>query len=193
MATLMGLSRHDDYHCWTVDIEERPYLEYEVNQRNLPRDRYTQILGASQDVAKTWNQELDWVYIDGDHTYDGCIADIAAWEKHLKFGGLMLFDDYELSWWAVTEAVDKVMFAPDSDWRFVGQVGRLIAFEKGTKTRHAPWLTEYMMQYDSHAKNKEGRKDPWLWWAWGIGGNPGSDVPRDYGERPHKHYEEWTT
>lgn len=191
IATLIGLSRHDDYHCWTVDIEERPHLDHEVSTHNLPK-HYTQIRGDSREVAKTWNQELDWIYIDGDHTYDGCLADIAAWEPFLKFGGLMLFDDYELSWWSVTKAVDEVMFASDSTWRLIGQVGRLIAFEKGTKYKRAPWLTDYMVQYDSHAHSKDGRIDPWLWWAWGFGGNPdGKAVLRAYGESDKKHYEAW--
>jgi hypothetical protein len=193
IATLIGLSRHDDYHCWTVDIEDRPYLDGQVGEHGLPH-HYTQIKGDSREVAKSWNQELDWIYIDGDHTYEGCLADIAAWSPFLKFGGLMVFDDYEVPWWSVTEAVDEAMFDPDSEWRFVGQVGRLLAFEKGTKYKRAPWITDFMWEYDSWTRNKEGDKDPWLCWAWGLRGDQtGGDTVRDYGKRPHKDYEDWIT
>jgi hypothetical protein len=85
------------------------------------------------------------------------------------------------------------MFAPESTWRLIGQVGRLIAFEKGTKYERAPWLTDYMVQYDSHAHSKDGRKDPWLWWAWGFGGDKELSTPRAYGKSEKKHYEEWVT
>lgn len=189
-ATLLGLALHNDIHAWTVDITERPYLDDQMKANGIPKDRYTFIQAASQDAAKTWTVPLDMLYIDADHTYEGAKADILAWTLHLKFGGLLVLDDYECPWHDVTQIVDEVCFAKSSTWRFVGQVGRTIAFEKGTLHRRAPWLTDDMWKWDSHVKNKEGEKDPWLWWGWGFGLGSGEVVPYSYGKSPKKTYTE---
>ena len=49
------------------------------------------------------------LFIDGDHTYNGCHRDIEAWLPHLKENGVVLFHDCDESspgvMWAVAEAV----------------------------------------------------------------------------------------
>lgn len=53
---------------------------------------------------------LDWAYIDGDHTYEAVKADLHAYWRLLKTGGLLAGDDYGLAgWWedGVTRAVDE--------------------------------------------------------------------------------------
>ena len=37
---------------------------------------------------------LDFVFVDADHTYDGVIADVRAWEVKVKPGGWMFGHDY---------------------------------------------------------------------------------------------------
>jgi len=56
--------------------------------------------------------ELDWIYIDGDHSYEGCFKDLENSLKIVKPGGIILGDDY--GWpnakWSkpgVTKAVDE--------------------------------------------------------------------------------------
>ena len=39
--------------------------------------------------------ELDLVFIDADHSYEGCIADIRAWMPKIKKGGYISGHDYE--------------------------------------------------------------------------------------------------
>lgn len=46
------------------------------------------------DAAKIWSQPIDFLYIDADHSYDGVLADLAAWVPHVKPGGLIVGDDY---------------------------------------------------------------------------------------------------
>lgn len=40
------------------------------------------------------NVELDWIYIDGDHSYEGCLSDLENALKAVKTGGFILGDDY---------------------------------------------------------------------------------------------------
>jgi len=193
IATLLGLAHHEDVKCWTVDIRVREHLEAEMKKREFNRSRWDFINADSLDVAKTWNVPLNMIYIDGDHTYDGCYNDIMAWEPHLVFGGLMIFDDYDHGYWSVTEAVDDIMFAEDSTWRYCGQVGRVIAFEKGTLYERAPWISDYMEQYPSYARSRQTDDiDPWLCWGWGVLGHadPHPRIMRAYGKSPKPSFED---
>jgi hypothetical protein len=65
-------------------------------------------------AAELPDGSLDWVYIDGDHTYEGVRADIEAFRRKVKPGGLMLADDYgDRGWWAdgVKRAFDEFIAA----------------------------------------------------------------------------------
>lgn len=59
---------------------------------------------------------LDLVYIDGDHSYDGCKADINAYWSKLKIGGIMAFHDFEAPEYGVKPAV--LEFAYNNDVGF---------------------------------------------------------------------------
>ena len=41
------------------------------------------------------NQLFDFVYIDADHTYEGCAKDIVAWYPKVKIGGILSGHDYK--------------------------------------------------------------------------------------------------
>ena len=56
--------------------------------------------------------ELDWIYVDGDHSYEGCLSDLENSLKAVKPGGLILGDDYgwpdsKLNKPGVTKAVNE--------------------------------------------------------------------------------------
>lgn len=40
------------------------------------------------------DNSFDFVFIDGDHTYDGCFNDIVAWYSKVKDGGILSGHDY---------------------------------------------------------------------------------------------------
>ena len=58
------------------------------------------------------DEMLDWIYIDGDHSYEGCLRDLENALQVVKPGGLILGDDYgwpNAKWFkpGVTKAVDE--------------------------------------------------------------------------------------
>jgi Methyltransferase domain len=60
------------------------------------------------------DESLDWVYVDGDHTYDAVRNDLEAWAPKVKPGGLLTGDDYgSFGWWEgdVQRAVDEFVAA----------------------------------------------------------------------------------
>lgn len=57
--------------------------------------RYTAILGDSKAVGREWRSgPVHLVFVDGDHTREGCEGDLQAWWPHLVAGGVMAFHDY---------------------------------------------------------------------------------------------------
>lgn len=71
---------------------------------------------TSEDWFNSFEGELDWIYIDGDHSFEGCYRDLCNALKVVKKGGLILGDDYKWPFQkhgkeGVTEAVDKFVSA----------------------------------------------------------------------------------
>ncbi|HUJ02269.1 MAG TPA: class I SAM-dependent methyltransferase [Rhizomicrobium sp.] len=75
---------------------------------------------TSLDAAATFaDGTFDWVYIDGDHSYEAVRADLEAWAPKMKKGGFIAGDDYiwpdETGAQPVKRAVDE--FAASSKRR----------------------------------------------------------------------------
>jgi len=70
---------------------------------------------AAKDVA---DGSLDFVFIDACHSYEGCKADIEAWEPKVRKGGLISGHDsnWETVRRAVTEKFGKVRVEKDHVW-----------------------------------------------------------------------------
>lgn len=43
------------------------------------------------------DDDLDFIFIDGSHTYEGCFTDFVEWEPKLKVGGLLFMHDCRMS------------------------------------------------------------------------------------------------
>jgi MMP 1-O-methyltransferase len=59
--------------------------------RSAPRVRWHPELSAQ--VAASWKQELDLVFIDGDHSEAGCELDWTSWRGFVAKGGHVVFHD----------------------------------------------------------------------------------------------------
>lgn len=46
---------------------------------------------AAKQIPDGW---LDFVYIDGDHSYEACMADLEAWDPKVRKGGVIAGHDY---------------------------------------------------------------------------------------------------
>lgn len=56
------------------------------------------------------DEAIDTLFIDGDHTYKGCLADFVHWYNKVKPGGKIIFHDYmrDKNHEGVTQAVDAI-------------------------------------------------------------------------------------
>lgn len=83
-------------------------------------------LAAAQSLAAKQGS-IDLVFIDGDHSYAACQADIGAWAPFVKRGGVMAFHDFG----SRAEGVTRAIFEEIKAGRFaeiVGVAGTIIAF-----------------------------------------------------------------
>ena len=70
---------------------------------------------------------VDFIFIDGDHSYEACTADIAAWAPFVKRGGVMAFHDFG----SRADGVTRAIFEATKAGRFaeiVGVANTIIAF-----------------------------------------------------------------
>lgn len=88
---------------------------FEQNAGELLGNTIRPVIGKSEDVASTFidPQELDLLFIDGDHTREGVLTDINSWFRHVATHGLICGHDFCEAFPEVIEAV--------TEW--VGQFG----------------------------------------------------------------------
>jgi len=74
------------------------------------------------------NRSLDFVYIDGDHTFDGVITDIVFWAQKVRHGGMIACHDYCNGYLSgVVKAVDAYVYCHKIDpWFVIGEQARRI-------------------------------------------------------------------
>ena len=85
--------------------------------------RVEQIRGYSHDILDSFaDDSFDWIYIDADHSYEGCKRDALAAASKVRPGGHLVFNDFAhldagLGIYGVHRAV--VEFAKEQGWPFV--------------------------------------------------------------------------
>lgn len=70
------------------------------------------ITGNSQDIGQTWNEPIDLLLIDGDHSFDAAKNDMRLFCPHVVLNGVVLVDDYEMG--TVRTAADE--YFDDGHW-----------------------------------------------------------------------------
>jgi hypothetical protein len=104
----------DTFEAWAevpsgADLENA-FRDYTKPLRRVMGERFCLWKMPSLEVAEHFaSQSVDAVWIDGDHTYEGCSADILAWFPKLVPGGIMGGDDFLMQ--GVSRAVVE-QFAP---------------------------------------------------------------------------------
>lgn len=101
----------DDFHAALSQKEQNAYMNMAFQRTDFAKDRRSIMMIDSVKAAELFRDaSMDFVFIDADHSYDGCKRDIAAWYPKLKDGALLSGHDYnhpEYPSWGVKRAVDE--------------------------------------------------------------------------------------
>jgi predicted O-methyltransferase YrrM len=96
-------------------------------------------IARSQDVGRAWaGPSVDLVFIDGDHSPEGCREDWDVWHPHVRPGGLVAFHDARLDLPGGTggpgpTAVVNDLFRGDEPapgWRIVHEVDTTVVVRR---------------------------------------------------------------
>lgn len=102
----------------------------------------SQIAAGQVEIIREWSQaalarfapeSIDFAYVDGDHSYEGVKADLAALYPKMRAGGVMAFDDYHRrGWWGdgVIRATNEFLGQYPSNLRIRAIAGAQLAIEK---------------------------------------------------------------
>jgi predicted O-methyltransferase YrrM len=130
-STLAMLEARADAFVFSIDIKDCPLELEALEQSDIEwKHRYEFNQGDSHEsIGKEWLFLVDFVFVDGDHSYVGCYEDGRVWYKNLAPGGYIAFHDYEADMLPeVKRAVDAI--SAELGMEFVEQVGKLIVFRK---------------------------------------------------------------
>lgn len=105
-----GLNQKSKLYCidtWENDaMSEGNWNTLDAFKKNVESVKNKIIILKSDSVkaAENFSEKIDFIFVDGDHSYEGVKADVDSWFNKLKPGGLIIMHDIE---WA--EGVIKVI------------------------------------------------------------------------------------
>lgn len=106
---LYGVDPYLPYKDWnryiSKDIINNAY-KTAINNLNQFKDRSLLIIESSENVALNYKLPiLDFIFIDGDHSFEMCFKDLNLWYSKVKSGGLFSGHDFSLP--GVNQAILK--------------------------------------------------------------------------------------
>lgn len=88
-GVVTGIDRHPPGRLWVSF--ERLFAQHELARH--PRGRAVLLREWSYDAARQWTTPIDFLFIDGDHSWTGLERDWQDWTPHVLPGGLVALHD----------------------------------------------------------------------------------------------------
>ena len=108
-----------DFNNTSINIDEKNHLDFckknvEVFNKNKKHINFIKRSSYSKEVInsiKSYNPLIDFLFIDGDHSYDGVLNDFNSYKQFLNNGAIVVFDNYGgKAWPDVKKAIDNINF-----------------------------------------------------------------------------------
>lgn len=114
---VMACAAPDGVPIHSIDLAPRnDALLRQLLELHVPHAAVDLIVGDSQKTRYAQIREVDVLFIDGDHSYEGCMNDLVNWYDNLVAGGHLLLHDAYLGSYGVQDAViDFVDLHPELD------------------------------------------------------------------------------
>ena len=121
----------DSANCGRLYSQDKKNVDYQAALENLKPYAGRAIVHkmTSMQAAGVIQGELDFVFVDGNHSYEHTSFDINEWWGHLRPGGWMAIHDYQKKYEGVVRAVNEFVGKIDTSV-FTG-ADDLIVLRKG--------------------------------------------------------------
>lgn len=99
IKTLFGIDPYLPYQDWNRYIGKEAMDAAYQSASNIVQQfpGRADLLVTTSDVAsKQFQGKLDFIFIDGDHSYERCYEDLNLWYDHVRPGGLFSGHDFSL-------------------------------------------------------------------------------------------------
>ena len=90
---------------------EQVKKEFKINTRNFENIKHWK--NFSEDIANKFNDDIDFIYIDANHSYESVKKDLQLYKPKIKTNGVIGGHDYVEPWTGVIQAVDEIIGKPD--------------------------------------------------------------------------------
>ncbi len=70
----------------TIDIAQHPDLEANLQQAGV-EEIVRCLVQPSSTAAETWDQDIELLFVDADHRYNGIVSDLRNWCRFVIVGG----------------------------------------------------------------------------------------------------------
>jgi len=121
-GTTVAMAKVARVPIYTIDMWDLTFLETKDTRPRVHKDitnhqyfagatkglNVIGIKGLSGEIAKVWEKPIGLLFIDGDHSYEGCKADYNGFAKYIIPGGYLVFHDYEDKYPGVQKLVDEI-------------------------------------------------------------------------------------
>lgn len=139
-ASIFCKGARDTVSITTVDLFPGNLLkEHRANLKEAGYSgRSSQLKGDSIKVYREWQAEIDFLFIDGDHSINGALADFDNWTPLVKVGGFMAAHDCACATnklphvlhFDVTHALSDWYWRHGAEWKPITTVDSLMVFER---------------------------------------------------------------
>jgi predicted O-methyltransferase YrrM len=104
---------------------------------SVDRGRVEWLRMRSDEAIHGWTRPIDYLFIDGDHSYEAVKRDFDQWSGHVVAGGTLAFHDALMDAPWIDESFGSARFveelrAGDGGWNMVEGVDSLAVFRRGS-------------------------------------------------------------
>ena len=92
----------------------------------------------SYNASKVWHKPIDFLFIDGDHSYEGCLQDWQDWNQFVAPGGIVAFHDARLfpnGWTNINSGPVRLINElfrnkHNSSWKILEEIDSLVVIQR---------------------------------------------------------------
>lgn len=83
-----------EFPILVIDLHTCHYAQAHLEMTGLTQ-HVMYAISDSAAMGRSWKGDVDFLIIDGDHSYDGVMADLDAWLPHMAHHGTVFIHDYD--------------------------------------------------------------------------------------------------